>query len=314
MLTLTGSGVTVAQTPRVWRLGILVGRGRSDPPAAGVVQAMRDLGYVEGQNLVVESRFADGDYRRLPELAAELVQLKPDVIVTPDGTAVSLAAQRATSTIPIVFAYVSDPVASGLVMSLAKPGGNVTGVAGLAPIVDAKQLEMLASFVRGLDRVFFLSNPSNPSTRLEMEKILAAGQRLGISITLLPVTTVEDIEAAFTRMRKERPGAVIVGGDTVLVQQRQRIADFCIALRLPSSQMVSSYPEAGGLLSYGGDLSYMYARAAAYVDKIFHGAKVGDLPVDQPMKFYLVINKKTAKTLGLEIPPDLLVQADKVIE
>ena len=276
-------------------------------------QGMRELGYVEGKNLVIEWRFADTHYERLAGLAAELVQMKMDVLVA-GGNDAPLAMQKATTKIPIVIASASDPVGSGLIKSLARPGGNITGLSTISNDLGPKRLEMLLGMVPKLSRVAVLVNPANTVHTRSLKKVQAAAQKLGVKILPVEARTAPEIENAFSVMAREKAGAVIVERDALFNQQVRQIAQLAMKHRLLSITGVREYVEAGGLMSYGPNNADGFRRAATYVDKIFKGAKPGDLPVEQPTKFELFINRKTAKTLGLTIPQSLLISADKVIE
>ena len=305
-----------AQQPgKVWRIGFLSPASASG--YANRVEALRaglrELGYVEGKNLVIEWRFADGKYERLPGLAAELVQLKMDVIVTVTTPATS-AAQKATTTLPIVMGNVSDPVGAGIVKSLAHPGGNITGLSNIATDISPKLLEMLHSMAPKLSRVVVLVNPNNSYHTTALKDVQAAAQRTGVTILSLDARTPQEIEKAFSAMAREKAGAVIVLRDPFFVEQLRQIAELAAKHRLPSISGTPDYAEAGGLMSYGSSSTDQIRRVATYVDKILKGAKPADLPVEQPTKFELFINGKTAKALGLKIPQSLLVMADKVIE
>ena len=305
------------QQGKVWRVGFLSSRRRPvsfDLDFIGpFTQGMRELGYVDGKNLVIEWRFADGRYERLPALAAELVRLKVDAIVT-QGSPAASAAQKATTTIPIVIGSVGDPVASGFVKSLAHPGGNITGLSNINADIGPKRLEMLLSIVPKLSRVAVLVNLSNPSHATFLKNVQSAARR--VSVTVLPVEarTAQEIENAFLKMTRENAGAVMVAPDAFFTQQVRQIAELAAKNRLASIAADKEYAVAGGLMSYGSSTTDNFRRAATYVDKIFRGAKPGDLPVEQPTKFELLINRKTAKALGLKIPQSLLISADRVIE
>jgi putative ABC transport system substrate-binding protein len=305
-----------AQSGKVWRVGFLsqVRRPASlDSDVFGAfLQGMRGLGYIEAKNLSMEWRFADGNYERLPELAAELAQLKVDVIVT-QGTPDTRAAQKATTTIPIVMANVADPVGSGFVASLAHPGGNITGLSNLLGGVVTKQLEMLLGMVPGLARVGVLINPGNPSNIGSLKSIQASAHKAQVKTLQVEARTPSEIDTAFTRMVTGKVGAVIIAGDGFLNQQQNRISDLAAKHRLPAISVRREYVEAGGLMSYGQNQADGFRRAATFVDKILKGAKPSDLPVEQPTKFELFINRKTAKALGLAIPQPLLISADEVI-
>jgi putative ABC transport system substrate-binding protein len=305
------------QQTKIWRVGFLSPRSRPtslDSDYFGAFpRGMRDLGYVEGRNLVIEWRFADGEYGRLPGLAAELVQMKVDVIVAV-GTPSTQAAMKATTTIPIVIASQSDPVGSGLVKSLAHPGGNITGLSNIDGDIGPKHLEMLLSVVPKLPRVAVLMNPDNSSHATILRNLQAAAQRSRVAILPTEARTPKEIETAFSVMTREHAGAVIALSDPLFTQQRHQIAEQATRNRLPSASGNQEYAEAGGLLSYGQNRVELFRRAATYVDKILKGAKPADLPVEQPTKVELVINMKTAKALGIRIPQSILVRADRVIE
>jgi putative ABC transport system substrate-binding protein len=277
------------------------------------LSAMRELGWIEGKNVVFEGRYADNRLERLPALAEELVRLNVDVIVG-IGTLAPLAAKRATSTIPIVMGAAGDPVGSGLVASLAQPGGNVTGMSLMAPDLGGKRLELLKELLPRLARVAVLWNAANPYSANVFKETLAAGRVLGVQLQSLGVRNPEDLDGAFEAARQQHPDALVSVEDPFTSSYRKRITDFAIAARLPSIYGLREDVDAGGLLSYGANLAELYRRAAGYVDKILKGAKPADLPVQQPTTFELVINLKTARLLGLEIPPTLLARADEVIE
>ena len=277
------------------------------------VEGMRELGYVEGKNLVIESRFADGNSERVPTLAVELVGLKVDVIVAGGGS-VYRALHHATRTIPVVAMAVADPVADGLAASLARPGGNFTGLSISADDFGPKHLELQRAATPKLSRVAVLIHPRNPSHPLQLKRIMSAAQKVGIQVLLAEAGTVAEVERELTMVTKERAGAVMVRPDTFFDQESRLIASQTIKHRLPSIGLNRLYAEAGGLLSYGPDLKDNSRRAATYVDKILKGAKPGELPFEQPTRYYFVINLKAAKTLGLTIPPTLQGQADDVIQ
>jgi putative ABC transport system substrate-binding protein len=276
-------------------------------------QGLRDLGYVEGRNIAIEYRWAEGRVERFPDFAVELVGLKVDVIVA-TSSPLALAAKNATRTIPIVFATAADPVGSGLVAGIAHPGGNVTGLSLLAPEIVARQLQLLKEAVPKVSRVAVLSNPANPYTALLVKETEAAARSLGVRVQLLGVRGADAFDSAFSAITKERPGALFVLFDPLFVGHRTRIAEFANKNRLPTMYPHREYAETGGLMAYGPDLRDNFRRAATYVDKILKGAKPADLPVEQPTKFELVINLKAAKALGLTIPPSLLQRADEVIQ
>ena len=304
------------QQDKVWRVGFLTQRRRPDSIDSDFIGAfprgMRELGYVEGKNLVIEWRFDDRS-ERLPDLAAELVRLKLDVIVSGSSQAIS-ALQKATTTIPIVMATSGDPIGSGFVKSLARPGGNITGFSNLTSDIGTKQLELLLGMVPKLSRVAVLVNPVNPALGTFLKNVQSAAQ--GGSVKVLPVEarTAQEIENAFPVMAQAKAEAVIVATDALFIQHYRKIAELAGTNRLPSSSTIREYAEAGGLMSYGPNLAEQFRLAATYVDKIFKGAKPGDLPVEQITTFELVINGRTAKTLGLTIPQSLRLRADRVVE
>ena len=305
------------QQGKVWRVGFLSQRHvdfvDSDYYYGPFRQGLRELGYVEGKNLVIEWRSAEGNNERLAGLAAELVNLKVDVIVTAGTPAIS-AAQKATTAIPIVMGNIGDPVGSGFVKSLARPASNITGLSSMAGDVYLKQIEMLLSMVPRLSRVAVLLNPSNMSNVKTSERVQTEGQKRGVKVLRGEAKTPQEIHNAFSIMRRQNADALIVFNDGLFQQQKAQIAELTAKHRLPAVAQDRIYADAGVLMSYGPSLAEQSLRAATYVDKIFKGAKPADLPVEQPTKFELVINGKTAKTLGLAIPQSLLVSADKVIE
>ncbi len=310
-------GSLAQQQGRVWRVGFLSPRRRPvslDSDYYGAFpRRMNELGYVEGRNLIIEWRFANGEYERLPGMAAELVRLQVDVIMAlgPPG---AIAAQKATSTIPIVMVVSIDPVSAGFVKSLAQPGGNITGLSNLAGDLSSKHLEMLADMVPKLSRVAVLLNPANPAHATILNNVQAAARKPGMTILPVKAQTPQEIETAFSTMAHERAGAVLVALDPLFIQQVPQIALLATRHRLPSIFSNREYAEAGGLMSYGQNQVDIYRRAAGYVDRIFKGAKPGDLPVEQPTTLELVINSKTARALGLAVPQSMLARADSVIE
>ena len=310
----------VAQQPgRTLRVGLLATQSRPSDAAfarsvyAAFQQGMRELGHVEGRNLAIEWRFAGGDLARLPELAAQLVGSKVDVLVA-GGTDAPLALQKATTTIPIVMTSASDPVGRGLVKSLARPAGNITGLSIVTGYLGAKRLEILRAMVPKVSRVAVLVNPANPQSAAGLESVQAGARQLGVTILPVEAKSVQEIELAFALMRKQGAGALIVLLNPLYQQHRSRIAALAIEHRLPTITADRDFAAAGCLLSYGSSLAESFRRAATYVDRILKGAKPGDLPVEQPVKFDLVINRGTAKTLGLAIPQALLISAEEVIE
>jgi len=310
------------QTGKLFRIGLLSPASPSDangkPSDLAVLftafqDSLRELGYVDGQNIKVESRWAEGNYDRLPGLAADLVGLKVDVIVT-YGTPASQAAKRATGTIPIVMAAIIDPVASSLVASLARPGGNVTGQSLMSPDLAEKQLEILKEAVPKISRVAVLHNPANPGNAPQVRHAQDAARTLGVRLQILGARGPSEIDSAFVAMINEHAGGVIVLVDAVLQNNRTRVTNLAARHRLPAVYGLGEYAEVGGLLAYGPNRLDMFRRAATYVDQVLKGAKPGDLPVEQPKKFALIINLKTAKALGLTLPPSLLVRADEIIQ
>jgi putative ABC transport system substrate-binding protein len=275
--------------------------------------AMRQLGYIEGRNVRYESRLADGVIERLPALAAELVELNPSVILS-GPTAANLAVRKATSTIPIVMGTGADPVGFGLVNSLSRPGGNITGLANFAEELASKQLDVMRELLPRLSRVGVLINVTNPLHVPQWRETQAAADKAAVALVPFEIHNAEQLEAAFATFSRERVDALLVQPDTTFITYHGRIAELAASGRLPAIYFSRAQAENGGLMSYGPDLSEAYRRAATYVDKILGGAKPADLPVEQPTKIELVINLKTAKTLGLEIPPSLLTRADEVLE
>ena len=309
-----GGAVTEAQQPaKIRRIGYLGGSflvGRAE----AFRQGLRELGYIEEKNIVIEFRYTEGKIDRYPELAAELVRLKSDVIVT-GGSTLTRAVKEATSTIPIVMANDSDPVSNGFIASLARPGGNITGLSTLAPEISGKQLELLKEIVPKLSRVAVLGTSTQLGNAQRLKEVEFAAAGFGVKLQYLDVLRSKDLATAFRAARTGRADAVlmIVPG-RVAASQRKQIADLAVKARLPTTYPEGGDVEAGGLMSYGVSITDLDRRAATYVDKILKGAKPADLPVEQPTKFELVINLKTAKTLGLTIPQSVLLRADRVIE
>ena len=283
------------------------------PPIDTFRQALNNLGYIEGKNVRFEYRYAEGYNKRLPELANDLADLNVDVIVT-WGTDAVLAAKQATTTIPIVMGTIGDPLGSGIVTNLARPGGNVTGSSSRAAELESKRLELLKEAVPGLSRAAILYNSTNHYMPLALQSARKGAQMLHVSLAIYEVRDTTTLDAAFVTLTKDRPDALMVPADTFLVSQRSRIAQFAIENKLPSVYTFREHIEAGGLIAYTPNYHDLFRRAASYVDKILKGAKPGELPIGQPTKFQLVINLKTAKALGLVIPRALLVGADQVIE
>jgi putative ABC transport system substrate-binding protein len=274
---------------------------------------LRDLGDVEGKNIVIEYRWAEGKYDRLPDLVAELVALKVDVIVTSGGTPPALAAKQATTTIPIVMAGTGDAVAAGLVSSLARPGGNITGLTDFVPELMAKRLELLKEAIPRARRVAVLSNPDNPARGGTLKAMEATARSLKVELQEFEARGPTEFESVFSMMTKSRIDAVVPTQDSVLAANVRAIADLAAKKRLPSVG-TKEFSEAGGSIGYGMNFPYNYRRAAYFVDRILEGAKPADLPIEQPTKFELVINLKTAKALGLTIPQSILVRADEIIQ
>jgi putative ABC transport system substrate-binding protein len=306
------------QAAKVPRIGYLMDNlGTAPHLREAFRQGLRELGYVEGRNVVIEYRYAEGKYERFPALAAELVALKVDVMVAASGTLSALAAKQATRTLPIVFAVVADPVESGLVASLARPGGNVTGSSFLAPELVGKCLELLMQAVPGISRVAVLWQPGGLGKGTEKDMLKAAevaARALGVRLQFVEVRGPADFDRAFSEMTRARAGALTVLTSTMFIAERRRLVDLAAKNRLPTVYQWREAVDAGGLMSYGPNMADLFRRATTYVDKILKGAKPADLPVEQPTKFERVINLKTAKALGLTIPQSLLQRADEVIE
>jgi putative ABC transport system substrate-binding protein len=303
------------QASKVPRLGFLSGvlPSTNATRVEAFRQGLRELGYVEGRNIVIEYRYAEAKLDRLPALAAELVRLKVDVIVSaaPPGTR---AAKQATATIPIVMAFDDDPVGSGFVASLARPGGNITGLSALSPEISGKQLELLKEIVPNLSRVGVFGDVTRPGIPQSLREINVAADAFGVQVQYLEVRGPTDIETAFRAATKERANAVVVLGSPVLNSQQEQVVALAAKSRLPVIYSNLEFVEAGGLMSYGVNFPDLSRRAATYVDKILKGAKPADLPVEQPTKFAFIINLKAAKQIGLTIPPNVLARADKVIK
>jgi len=311
-------GASAQQAAKIFRIGYLAGDLATSPHLPEAFRrGLRDLGYVEGRNVVIEYRDAEGKLERLPTLAAELVALKVDVIVAV-ATLHALAAKQATRTLPIVFCSAPDPVTSGLVTSLARPGGNVTGLSTQAPELVGKCLELLKQAVPGVSRVAVLWQPGGSgSERMEKDNLKeadVAARTLGVRLQFVEARGPADFDRALSDMTRARAGALIVLGSTMFLIEQRRLVDLAAKNRLPAVYPLREFVDAGGLMAYGPNIADLFRRAAAYVDKILKGAKPADLPVQQPTKFELVINLKTAKALGLRIPPVLLARADEVIE
>jgi len=307
--------VEAQQPTKVPRIGFLTATSSStiSDRSEAFRQGLRELGYMEGKSIIIEWRYAEGKLDRLPALAAELVRLKVDVIVT-GGVGGTRVANEATNTIPIVMAQDPDPVANGFVVSLAHPGGNITGLSMLAPEISGKQLELLKEVLPKVSRVAILGTSTSPSTAQTLRELELAAGAFALQLQYLDVRGPKDIEAAFRAATKERADAVLTLGGPVIASQWAQIVDGAVKSRLPVISRSLPYVEAGGLMAYGVSNTDLSRRAATYVDKILKGAKAADLPVEQPKKFELVINLKTAKQIGLPIPPSVLARADRVIK
>jgi len=310
-------GADGQQAGKVPRVGYLNPGSASDPLRQRRLEAfrqgLRELGYVEGQNIAIESRWAEGKYDRYPELAADLVRLKVDVIVAQSGEATQ-ATRQVTRTIPIVMSMVLDPVGSGIVASLGRPGGNVTGTSFMAPDLVGKQLELIKELVPKVSRVALLRHPTNPASATYTRGAEAAARILGVQLQALDARNPQEIDSAFAAMTRERAGALLIFPDSYFATQRRQIAELAAKTRLPAIHGGTlEYADVGGLMIYSPNLLELERRAAIYVHNIHKGANPADLPVEQPTKFELVINLKTAKALGLTIPQSLLVRADEII-
>jgi putative ABC transport system substrate-binding protein len=307
--------LAAAQQPgKVWRVGVLLSRyaPKQDPPQA-LRQRLHDLGYVEGQNLAIEWRHAERGYGRLSDLAAELVRLKADVLVT-DTALATRAAMGATQSVPIVTALAADPIGDALVSSLVRPGGNVTGISLMLPELSAKRLQLLKSAVPKAARVAVLWNPSTPWHKAMLREVQGAAIPLGLQLLPVAVNGPEEFEAAFAVIARERVDGIFWDDNPIFSAHQKQLLDLVAKIRLPTIFASREWVEASGLMSYGSSYVEMFRSAAAYVDKIFKGAKPGDLPVEQPTKFEFVINLKAAKALGLTIPQSVLLRADEVIQ
>jgi putative ABC transport system substrate-binding protein len=306
--------VEAQQPAKASRIGfIMADASGSDPRVDAFRQGLRELGYVEGKNIGVEYRFAEGKEDRLLKLVAELVSLNVEIIVT-DGTAVTRAVKNATKTIPVVMASDGDPVGNLFVASLARPGGNITGLTNLLAGLSGKRLEILKDAIPGMSRFGIIWNPENPSSITGFKETQVTAQSLGVQLQSLEVRGPNDFESAFQAAKKGQAGALTVVSDSVMFAYRTRLLELAAKQRLPTMHTQSLWVQDGGMISYGTYFPDLYRRAATYVDKILKGAKPADLPVEQPRKFELVINLKTAKQIGLTIPPNVLARADKVIK
>ena len=301
------------QQTKVSKIGWLSARGAANIGQETIVGMLRDLGYVEGKNVAYEYRFADDKLDRLPALAEELVRLKVDVLHTP-GTPGALALKKATRTIPIVFSDVTDPVAAGLVDSLARPGGNITGFSSIEAVLAGKRLELLKETVSKLSRVAVLWDPQNPSSTQEWRESQRAARELDLQLHSMEVSSADKYEDAFKEANRARSGALAVLSTPLASSHQSQIAELAARNRLPAIYVQGSFVTIGGLMSYGPDQTERYRRVAVFLDKILKGAKPADLPVEQPKKFEFIINLKAAKQIGLTIPPNVLVRADNVIK
>ena len=305
-----------AQQPtKIPRIGYLATVSLSSIPdrTEALRQGLRELGYIEGKNIVIEWRSAEGKLDRLPALASELVRLKVDIIIT-GGPPATRAAKEATSTIPIVMTFDPDPVGSGFVASLARPGGNITGLSTLAPEISGKQLELLKEIVPKLSRVAVFGDSIQPGNPQALKEIARVAQAFKVQLQYLDVLSPKDIETAFRAADKGRADAVLALGSPVLASQRKQFADLAVKSQLPAIYGSAVFVEAGGLMAYGVSLNDLSRRAATYVDKILKGRKPADLPVEQPIKFEFIINLKAAQQIGLTIPPNVLARADRIIK
>ena len=313
-LLITAPPLHAQQPGKILRIGILLPSSASLNSARveAFRQRLRELGYVEGKNIVLEYRYAEGKLERLPDLAAELVRLKVDVIVT-TGPGI-LPAKKATPAIPIVFAAAPDPVGAGIVSSLARPGGNITGLTAMAPDLDGKRLELLKEAFPKVVRVAFLWGPGSVRGNLALTDMEAPAKALGVNLQSLPVGSLDAFDSAFARAKREGAQALITTLTALINTQQRQVLDFAAKNRLPAMYHTSEFVEAGGLMSYGPNYTDSWRRAADYADKILKGVKPADLPIEQPKKFDLIINLKAAKQIGLTIPPNVLARANKVIK
>jgi ABC-type uncharacterized transport system substrate-binding protein len=312
-MSLGAADLAAQQPARIARIGFL--HPGTPPNASADVfrNALHDLGYVEGRDVTIDFRWAEGRMERLSSLAAELVALKVDVIVVGTTPAIKAVAEK-TKTIPIVMTVVADPVADGLVQSLGRPGGNVTGLTIISPELSGKRIELLKESVPKLSRLAVLWNPANPTHVTALRESQATAKTLGLQAVPVAVQNAGDVDGAFATIVRERATALFVLDDAILFTERQRIADLAVKHRLPLVSGISGYADAGGLMTYGAKQTDLYLRAAVFVDRILKGAKPANLPIEQPSSFELVINLKTAKSLGLAIPDSVLWRADRLIE
>jgi ABC-type uncharacterized transport system substrate-binding protein len=303
------------QQPKVWRVGFLQGGPRPPDglPPAGFRRALAESGYVEGKNVIYEGRWAEGNSSRIPQLAAELAQSHVDVIVT-TGWPAAQAAKNATSTIPIVIAFAGDAVGTGLVTSLSRPGANLTGISDMAVDLAAKRMELLKETVPKASRIAVLWNQADLGMTSRYREIDRAARALGVTVQAHGVLVPEDFDAAFAAMVRERPDAIFMISDALTTANRKRVIDFADAHRIPAMFEFSVNVENGGLMSYGPSFDDTFRRVAIYVDRIFKGARPGELPIEQPTRFYLFLNQKAARAISIKIPDSILIRADKVIE
>ncbi len=322
LIVALGAGTLIAplsslaqQQGKVWRVGFLQAglRPADGLPPAALRQGLAELGYAEGKNVMYEGRWAEGKLTRLPELAAELVQLRVDAIVT-IGWGAAQAAKRATSTIPIVLAGSGDAVGTGLVASMSRPGGNLTGISDMAVELSAKRLELLREMVPKASRIAVLWNQDDLGMTLRYREIDRAATVLGVTVQALGVREPDDFAAAFSAMTRERPDALFMVSDALTTLNRKRVIEYTATHRIPAMYEFSSLVADGGLMSYGPSVDERSRRAAYYVDRIFKGTKPADLPMEQPTRYYLFINQKTAKALSIKIPDSIMLRVDKVIE
>jgi putative tryptophan/tyrosine transport system substrate-binding protein len=304
------------QVNKVWRIGFL--SSVSPEPSAHLykafLQGLADLGYIERQSVAIEPRWAEGKTERLSELAAELVRMKVDLIVSTGGTVTAFAAKNATPSIPIVFTVGGDLVKLGLIASLARPGGNLTGLSLLTTELNVKRLELMKETFPKIRRVGIIGNPANPNYRIQLQETQAAAKQLELQVLSLEARNPNDIESVFSSVVEKSVGGLLVLSDPMLNANRERIAALAIKSRLPAIYEFKEFVEAGGLMSYGTNIVAVYRRLGIYIDRIFRGAKPAELPVEQPTSFEFVINLKTAKQIGVTIPPNVLARADKVIK
>ena len=316
---IVGSAATAIAQPRnqQWRIGVLSGRQRpvsiESSPIGGLLQGLQELGYVEGKNIAIEWRFAEGRYDLIPELANELVRSKVNVIVVTTPAAIRPLQALKLDT-PIVLGTSIDPVGNGFISSLSRPGGRTTGMASLADEASAKHLQMMASVVPKLSRVGLLLNSGNPNSKSVLNAIQPSAKRTGVSILPAEIKSAQDMVTAFASLTKDRAGAVIIALDALFNSNLRELGELAVKHRLPSIYGLREYAELGGLMSYGENLRDLYRRSATYVDKILKGANPAEMPVELPTTFELIINRRTAKVLDIAIPQSLLISSDKVIE